>query len=875
MTCSRFKGATAALLLHASSNISVVSAFAPPTAGHPSIRQFRAATTSNTRLRDAEDLASVLEKADCKTYTPNKSSGASSSSKDDIIVNGTAKRVKQNPLGKAADAISASIFAGLHYNDDLGIKDSSKNLRVLWSRAYLNNAGAMKDDIAYQLLPKNTRDVIKVLPKNGPLVNFQEFITSRTEFIDGAVDSFLRGVDVVQDQDGEKKKPQIVLFGAGYDTRSLRYNGRADFYEVDLPDVVEGKGRLQRYWKDLKAEQGSNEEVILPTRLGYDLNDAADSAKPSLTQALADAGLKSDTPTLFVWEAVLFYVKPEAVLEIFSDTFSFGDQSVYCLVDSLKPAVTTSFLHVAREFFDGYNLNVIDHNSRWGGAVHFALAGRKDSTLTETMLDERDDLPFSYLATSVEKGVEEQASDKASFNNHWYAVAYPWQIKKEVYATRLWGEPIVLYHDVDDNLVCAKDVCPHRSAPLSMSKMNSDGQLECMYHGWAFGKEGECEHVPSQDLVGAKSRPSSTFMKKACLKTYAVQEHEGLVWVWRGNILEADATKLPVTRKDASTYPCDTVLDYNVDWQYLVENNLDSPHLFWLHNGSVPPVRSLNFIREKVNQVKLKYFRDGSGHGHYGQTTGGKPKIIRFDAPNIVRHGGVSSFSEEFHIVPLAPGRTRVLIRQNLPKGPILSTFLSIPFSEPFLQKLVNIWNYHIALEDYSVMQGQAHNVDDLGAPHLAIGDLGDDLVAHFYKWKNAAVKNDGALPFFSKWDGKMLNFKAASTEREMSQDASFSVVDDGKSVDGKDVGTYGILKSYSQQTPTEKYPPVNYNMYKPLLDMDQMMRRDAPGNEFEEGKAGGKAAAVGVAATVFGTATVGAAVAHSMELSGVFSFHL
>ena len=93
-------------------------------------------------------------------------------------------------------------------------------------------------------------------------------------------------------------------------------------------------------------------------------------------------------------------------------------------------------------------------------------------------------------------------------------------------------------------------------------------------------------------------------------------------------------------------------LDYNIDWRYIVENNLDSPHLFWLHGGSVPPVRSLNLVREKVNKIHLKSFHDDSGlYGHYGQTTArGKPKIVRFDAPTIVRHGGVSSFSEEFHI---------------------------------------------------------------------------------------------------------------------------------------------------------------------------------------------------------------------------------
>ena len=334
---------------------------------------------------------------------------------------------------------------------------------------------------------------------------------------------------------------------------------------------------------------------------------------------------------------------------------------------------------------------------------------------------------------------------------------------------------------------------------------------------------------------------------------------------WRGNILEADASRLPSTRSDVSTYPCNTILDYNVDWQYIVENNLDSPH----HNGSVPPVRSLNFVREKVNQIFLKSFRDNSGHGHYGQTAGGKPKIIRFDAPNIVRHGGVSSFSEEFHIVPIAPGRTRVLLRQNLPRGPILNTVLSIPGSETVLQKLVQLWNYHISLEDYSVMQGQAHNVDDLGAPHLSLGGLGDDLVQHFYRYKNAAVKNDGALPFFSEWkDGKKVNFKPAATEREQSSETSFSVVDDREHVDGKNVGTYGILKSYNQQTPVADYPPVNYKMYKPLLDLDQAFRKDAPGHEIqEEGDAvDSKKVAVGIVGScVLGAATVGAAVASAL----------
>ena len=181
-------------------------AFAPPSSfvHHP------AKTATTTSLRDAEDLVEQLDAVDC---TVAKSSIASpNKDDDDIIENGTAKRVQQNPLGKFADFCSATTFSLLHFNDDLEIKDSSKNLRVLWSRAYLDHVGAMKDDIAYTLLPKSTRDAIKLLPKNGPLVNFQEFITSRTNFIDSTVDKFLDGV---VDSHGSEVKPQIVLFGAG------------------------------------------------------------------------------------------------------------------------------------------------------------------------------------------------------------------------------------------------------------------------------------------------------------------------------------------------------------------------------------------------------------------------------------------------------------------------------------------------------------------------------------------------------------------------------------------------------------------------------------------------------------------------------------
>ena len=137
-------------------------------------------------------------------------------------------------------------------------------------------------------------------------------------------------------------------------------------------------------------------------------------------------------------------------------------------------------------------------------------------------------------------------------------------------------------------------------------------------------------------------------------------------------------------------------------------------------------------MNKNLPDLRLRPFKDDCGFGHMGRfgDTGRVKKLLRFDPPNVVRHGGVSGFEEEFHIMPIAPGRARVLLRQHLPKGPILSTITSIPGMLPFLTALVNNWNYHIALEDGAVMQGQSHLIEDLNAPRMQVGGLGDDLMS-------------------------------------------------------------------------------------------------------------------------------------------------
>ena len=84
-----------------------------------------------------------------------------------------------------------------------------------------------------------------------------------------------------------------------------------------------------------------------------------------------------------------------------------------------------------------------------------------------------------------------------TFNDTWYPVSFAADLERDqVFGFRLWGEPLVLYRDSQGQPVCVRDVCPHRSAPLSMGEVKG-GTLRCFYHGWGFGSDGACVDVPT------------------------------------------------------------------------------------------------------------------------------------------------------------------------------------------------------------------------------------------------------------------------------------------------------------------------------------------------------------------------------------------
>src|SRR5882672_2003488 len=119
--------------------------------------------------------------------------------------------------------------------------------------------------------------------------------------------------------------------------------------------------------------------------------------------------------------------------------------------------------------------------------------------------------------------------------NRWYPVAPSWMIGAQPTGLTRLGDRIVLWRDEAGIVHALEDRCPHRGARLSLG-WNLGDRLACWYHGVEVGADGKVARVPAVE--------SCPLEGQSCVKTYAVEEHQGGIFVWFGDKLHAEPQKL-------------------------------------------------------------------------------------------------------------------------------------------------------------------------------------------------------------------------------------------------------------------------------------------------------------------------------------------
>jgi methyltransferase (TIGR00027 family) len=170
------------------------------------------------------------------------------------------------------------------------------------------------DQIALLLIPAFLKHLLRVplfrrlfgqviAPKG-----IYEYTIARTKTIDAAFrEALAAGFD------------QVLVFGAGFDTRAIRFQTEAAetrVFELDVPITQQAK--LDQY-----AKRG----LTVPANVTF---ISIDFDREALAEKLEGAGFAKGARTLFVLEGLLMYLQPESVDETFRviDAFAGGGSEV-------------------------------------------------------------------------------------------------------------------------------------------------------------------------------------------------------------------------------------------------------------------------------------------------------------------------------------------------------------------------------------------------------------------------------------------------------------------------------------------------------------------------------------------------------------------
>lgn len=165
-----------------------------------------------------------------------------------------------------------------------------------------------------------------------------EYVTARTNFFD---EQFKLSV--------EDEWPQIVLLGAGYDTRFFRFQSRIKRTKVFELDEVTIQSEKQRLLEKAGITAPPN-HVFVPVNFNTD----------KLEEVLVGSGYEPSKRTLFLWEGVSMYLEQSSV-------------------EQMLNFVSSKSLKGSRIVFDYFDKVIIEGNSQLYGAKEIAAEVKKSN----------------------------------------------------------------------------------------------------------------------------------------------------------------------------------------------------------------------------------------------------------------------------------------------------------------------------------------------------------------------------------------------------------------------------------------------------------------------------------------------------------------
>jgi len=177
------------------------------------------------------------------------------------------------------------------------------------------------DNLALLLVPTPIRLLLHIAPLQRAFTRFlvpkgiYEYTIARTKYIDSVFRDALA-----------ERFDQILIFGAGFDTRGLRFQKEAvttTIFELDVP--VTQAAKIRQYEK--RGLSVPKSVVFVPIDFETD----------SLLPTLEKAGFRPNMRSLYVLEGILMYLRPQSVHLTLADiakSAGAGSEAVFDYVQS-------------------------------------------------------------------------------------------------------------------------------------------------------------------------------------------------------------------------------------------------------------------------------------------------------------------------------------------------------------------------------------------------------------------------------------------------------------------------------------------------------------------------------------------------------------
>ncbi|HEX3513069.1 MAG TPA: aromatic ring-hydroxylating dioxygenase subunit alpha [Trebonia sp.] len=167
-----------------------------------------------------------------------------------------------------------------------------------------------------------------------------------------------------------------------------------------------------------------------------------------------------------------------------------------------------------------------------------------------------------------------------AFARGWFPVARDVDLGSPVLATLL-GTRLVVFRAASGKTVVLRNRCAHRGGALNLGQVTGDN-IQCPYHGWQFGADGSCAHIPANP-------PGTPIPKNAAVDSYPVVVRYGLVWTCLGVPLTS-APYLPELEPLEMTYLAGEPVDVAAGMVAAAENFRDVAHFPFVHRGTMGEV---------------------------------------------------------------------------------------------------------------------------------------------------------------------------------------------------------------------------------------------------------------------------------------------